>query len=473
VPILVWDSRNPCGPVSERCGQLHKEHSGAAARLTSLYEAHATDAFRYALHLTGRREDAEDVVQFVFLRAYGMLESGTELVNPRAWLIKATKHRSLNLIRDRREAPMVDTEIAVGPQYDPDPAEAEALTEVRSTLWALPESQHHAFVLRHWSGLSQDEIADVLGTTPGAVESLLVRARTTLLEDRQQGEECAGVRRRLVQALAPTGAHEAHIRSCRRCRTAQTRLLRASEFATAFALVPRPYVAHALASVVPGFGAPAAAATTATTGAASAGAGGGTGMATAAATTKVALAAKIALATVTAVVAVSAAHPVRSAVERAVLGAPAAGSTAAAHPVAPAASHGPATGARAGEPAPGVASAGRSSHGKPSAHPSHGQSGKGKAKGRPAAAGGNGKAKGKPATAGSNGKTKGQPATAGSNGKATGRSATPGSNGKATGKPATGSSGKAKGKPTSTGTTTTGGSSTSSGHGNGKGNGNG
>ena len=48
-------------------------------------------------------------------------------------------------------------------------------------LWTLPEPQHHAFVLRHWSGLSQNEIADVLETTPSAVESLLGRARLTLL----------------------------------------------------------------------------------------------------------------------------------------------------------------------------------------------------------------------------------------------------------------------------------------------------
>jgi DNA-directed RNA polymerase specialized sigma24 family protein len=45
------------------------ETTWAGERLTELYEAHAADAFRYALHLTGRREDAEDVVQFVFLQA--------------------------------------------------------------------------------------------------------------------------------------------------------------------------------------------------------------------------------------------------------------------------------------------------------------------------------------------------------------------------------------------------------------------
>jgi RNA polymerase sigma-70 factor (ECF subfamily) len=192
---------------------MQAQDSRYAARLAALYESHATDVFRYALHLTGRREDAEDVVQFVFLQAFGTLETGTELLHPRRWLIKATKHRSLNVLRDRREASMVP----------------EALAAVRSMLWALPESQHQAFVLRHWSGLSQDEIADVLETTPGAVESLLIRARRNLLEDRNQvRSECTRVRNRLVQALAPTAREQSHIASCRRCRMAQARLLRAS-----------------------------------------------------------------------------------------------------------------------------------------------------------------------------------------------------------------------------------------------------
>ncbi len=426
---------------------------GAAARLTSLYEAHAADVFRYALHLTGRREDAEDVVQFVFLRAYGILESGTALVNPRAWLIKATKHRSLNLIRDRRDTRAIDADIPVAPRQAEDTAEADALAEVRATLWALPESQHHAFVLRHWSGLSQDEIAAVLGTTAGAVESLLVRARTTLLEDREHPTECTSVRRRLVQALVPTPDHRVHIASCHRCRTAQARLLRASEFATAFALVPRPHVAHGLASLIPGFGGHVATAATAG-GAAGAGAtgGAGTGAAAATASAKLAVASKVALVAATAVVALGAAHPVRRAVEHAVLGTPGRPAAVAAPATGPHAHTSAVTGRTAAAPPA------RSSHTPPQTPP------KGtKAKGRSAHAGGNGKAQGKTgkpkgtpaapggsgksAGAGSNGKAKGKPATAGKpakTGAANGKSATAGSNGKAKGSGAKGN-GAAKG----------------------------
>ena len=95
--------------------------------------------FRFALHLTGRREDAEDVVQFVFIQAFGQLEDGNELSNPRAWLMRATKNRSLNLIRDRRELPTDDLRVESRPSDSADRDELAALAAVRATLWALPE----------------------------------------------------------------------------------------------------------------------------------------------------------------------------------------------------------------------------------------------------------------------------------------------------------------------------------------------
>src|SRR6478735_11061706 len=382
---------------------MQAQDTRPATRLTALYEAHAADVFRFAMHLTGSREDAEDVVQFVFLRAYAALEEGTELMHPRAWLMKAAKHRSLNTIRDRREAPMAGSDLPLAPRHDPDPSEAAALAAVRSTLWALPEGQHQAFVLRHWSGLSQDEIADVLDTTPSAVESLLIRARRALVEDQQgAANECSRVRNRLVQSLAPTAREQTHIASCRRCRMAQARLLRASEFATAYALVPRPWVAHTLSSAIPGFGSSAAVTTTATTATATA-TGGGAGVTAASAATKTALLAKVTLATATAVVALGATHPVRSALADAIAGRPAAPK---AHRLA--ITHAPApTTARPLQ---------RATEGAQAA--TVGSNGNG---------GGSSGAHGKSATAGGNG-------NGGGNGTANGKSATAGGNGKASGK---------------------------------------
>jgi hypothetical protein len=131
-----------------------------------------------------------------------------------------------------------------------------------------------------------------------------VRARAALVAERDAGDpECAGVRRRLARMLAPTPAQTAHVAECRRCRTAQSRLLRASGHAAAFALVPGPgsQVLNTLAAAAPGFGASGAA------------------VSAASAATKAGLVTKIALAATTAAVAVTAVHPLRSAVTDTIL----------------------------------------------------------------------------------------------------------------------------------------------------------
>ena len=456
---------------------------GAEALLTELYEQHSAAVFRYALHLTGRREDAEDVVQHVFIQAFRQLEDGVELVNPLAWLMKAAKYRSLNVIRDRREIPTDGTGFDALAAPESDRVEAEQLAAVRSMLWALPESQHQAFVLRHWSGLSQTEIADVLSTTTSAVESLLVRARGALIDDRDQADgECRTARQALVDSRQLAAGESSHVEHCRRCRTARSRLLRATEFATALALVPHPHVAHAIASVVPGFSATAGAGSIGTA------AGAATGSTTAGATAisssvplaaKGTVAAKALAAVVAATVAVSAVQPIRQPIVNTIVhhlpghassqhrvhaaarggiskNSPAPGSTAGS-------AGGPPAGAGGGRAtAPGQVAGHGSATGKRQGNP-HAAGANGKGQGNPRAAGANGKAHGKSASAGGNGHAKGKSATAGSNGKARGKSAG-GGNGKATGTPAGGAgNGKAKGKANPPGA--------AAGNGNGNGNG--
>ena len=142
-------------------------------------------------------------------------------------------------------------------------------------LWTLPEAQHHAFVLRHWSGLSQNEIADVLETTPSAVESLLGRARSALLRAHDTASDaCSQVRHRLLESTELGGSDVAHLGACRPCRHAHDRLTRAANVAGALALVPGAHVAHSIAGLVPGFSAHAATSTAAAIGSAS-GAGAG------------------------------------------------------------------------------------------------------------------------------------------------------------------------------------------------------
>jgi RNA polymerase sigma factor (sigma-70 family) len=378
----------------------------AASRLTELYEAHSAAMFRFALHLTGRREDAEDVVQYVFTQAYRLLSNGGTMVFPRAWLMRATRNRSLNLGRQDATVSTDALELELPAEAGPELTEREELAQVRATLWALPEPQHQAFVLRHWSGLSQAEIADVLETTPTAVESLLTRARNALLDARESLDPgCAEARRRLVNAIGLTGAQRAHLDSCRRCRAAQQRLARTAGFAGSWALVPSPGVAHALRSAIPGFaphttaaaGGAAGAGTTAGAGGAAGGAVAGAGTASQVATAaKLGLAAKVALAAVTATAAVAAVPPVTHSVAAATRDATTALMRASKHP------RSPAHAAPAPASAPNTAGEAAASPADVPAAPPAGQGkayGKDHGTGRPAGAPGHGRGAAKRAAA--------------------------------------------------------------------------
>ena len=228
-------------------------------RLAKLYREHAAAAFGYAHHLTGSREDAEDLVQLAFLEAHRVLERGDRIVNPRAWLVTAVKHRAHNLRRDRHETP--DAEAIEGladRSADGMNEAADELERVRALLYGLPEAQHHAFVLRHWSGMSNADIAGVLGRSESAVESLLVRARQAIVSDDTLTDACLDVRGRLSKGDSVGPFQHRHLEGCRSCRTAQQRLARIAGIAAAVALVPRLHVAQALAASAPGFSVAAA-----------------------------------------------------------------------------------------------------------------------------------------------------------------------------------------------------------------------
>ena len=444
--------------------------------LTLLYKEHAADAFRYALHLTGRRADAEDIVQQVFLQAYRHLESGRELVSPRAWLLTAVKHRAFNLTRDRHEVP-VDAPLVPVESGASSGDEAAQLAEVRGMLWTLPEPQHHAFVLRHWSGLSQNEIADVLETTPSAVESLLGRARLTLLRAHDTASDaCSKVRGRLLESTELGSADAAHLGACRPCRQAHDRLTRAANVAGALALVPGPHVAHSIASLVPGFSAHAATSTAAAVGGTGGAGAGATGVSTgltttttaATATAKVAVVAKAAVAVVAASAAVGAvpsAHHALAALITAHTRTPPSAST---HHGNSGPRRGGSESPVAGSPTlpttapPNTGGAIAGSH-RPAQNPGH-HGGAGQGLGKPATPG-----TGKPA-----GQGNGNGVGAGGNGKAVGKPAGAGGgngngNGNGGGKPtgAGGGNGNGGGKPAGAG----GGNGNAGGNGNGNGGG--
>jgi len=167
-----------------------------------LYERYARQIHAYCLHQLGSREEAEDAVQSTFLNAFRGLKRGIDPEFESAWLYKIaenvclTRQRS-SFRRGRVESPGdLEAMQDVLPSHQSDNDELIRLPEA---LEEMPEQQRRALLLREWQGLSYKEIADELGLSQAAVETLLFRARRSLasaLTDEPKPKK-AGVARKL------------------------------------------------------------------------------------------------------------------------------------------------------------------------------------------------------------------------------------------------------------------------------------
>jgi RNA polymerase sigma factor (sigma-70 family) len=198
--------------------------------------------------LAGSRQDAEDALQDVFLRAYGALRADDRPVTLRAWLYRVAHNRCIDQLRRVSPAPADVMDVSRTPLHDP-LAEAERREDLRrlvDDVRRLPEQQRSALLMRELEGLSYAELAGALGVTVPAVKSLLVRARIGLAEALEARDAaCGEVRADLASAhgrgVRSSGLARRHMRDCVGCREYrhQLRLARRS-FAALSPAAPGP-----------------------------------------------------------------------------------------------------------------------------------------------------------------------------------------------------------------------------------------
>jgi RNA polymerase sigma factor (sigma-70 family) len=145
-----------------------------------LYRRYVRDVYYYALALLRNPADAEDVTQTTFLNAYRAYKRGDEIRKPQNWLIKiahnVARTRYARASRRVREVPLEDhVERLAVPEEDRPNVEG-----VLRALGRLPFNQRAAIVMRELEGRSYAEIADTLGVSVSAVETLIFRARRSL-----------------------------------------------------------------------------------------------------------------------------------------------------------------------------------------------------------------------------------------------------------------------------------------------------
>jgi RNA polymerase sigma-70 factor (ECF subfamily) len=150
----------------------------------ALVDRHSRSVFRLAYRMTGNEQDAEDVVQETFLRAYRQLHRYEARASFGTWLYRIAANYSLDLVRSRKRHPQVELEPAEAPFEAPSGAPGpdrlllgdEVQKTVASTLEQLSQQERTAFVLRHFEGQSIDEIASALGLSGNAAKHSIFRA---------------------------------------------------------------------------------------------------------------------------------------------------------------------------------------------------------------------------------------------------------------------------------------------------------
>src|SRR5512143_3723844 len=144
----------------------------ANAVLDDLYRHHVGEVYRYTYAVLGNHADAEDVTQTTFVNALRALERGESPRNPSGWLIAIAQ----NVVRQRwRQAASRPAEVELVQDVPDTPEEPDV--ELDHALQRIPPTQREALVLRELEGRSYNEIAELLGLTTSALETLLFRAR--------------------------------------------------------------------------------------------------------------------------------------------------------------------------------------------------------------------------------------------------------------------------------------------------------
>jgi RNA polymerase sigma-70 factor (ECF subfamily) len=191
---MATESIPVAAPVDDEIELIAKARAGDAASFSVLLRRYEGKIFRLAMNITQNREDAEDVLQEAFLKAYEHLDQFQGNSRFYTWIVRIAVNQALMKLRKRRSdrTVSIDEQIDTGEDtvvreiaaWDPDPEERFSREELHEILTGaideLAPIYRTVFTLRDVEGLSTEETADVLELTVPAVKSRLLRARLQL-----------------------------------------------------------------------------------------------------------------------------------------------------------------------------------------------------------------------------------------------------------------------------------------------------
>jgi RNA polymerase sigma-70 factor, ECF subfamily len=173
--------------ITEPTEVIARARAGDADAWGELYREYAPAIFRFCRRAMPTREDAEDATMEIFMKLKGKLSQYDTTRSFSAWLYKVAANHCWDILRRRKIRQDKETDdVESLPLEHPEPSQLEKLIEqrsgeeVRKALEKMGARARMALVMRYYSDMSYDEIADALGVRRAFVGVVLLRARHEL-----------------------------------------------------------------------------------------------------------------------------------------------------------------------------------------------------------------------------------------------------------------------------------------------------
>jgi RNA polymerase sigma-70 factor (ECF subfamily) len=172
--------------ASEEDVWVSRAKAGDQAAFEAIVQRYERQIYSFIYRMMGNADDAYDLTQDCFVRAYKSLGNTTPDLNISAWLHRIASNACLDVLRRRQRIRWLpwdpikhDHMLEAHASDDPSrTSEArETTTAVQAVLNKMSSRNRLALVLREYEGLSCEEIGDVMGLSRSAVKSILFRGR--------------------------------------------------------------------------------------------------------------------------------------------------------------------------------------------------------------------------------------------------------------------------------------------------------
>lgn len=175
----------PLVVTSEETGWVARAKAGDQAAFASLFARYERRIYAFSYRMMGDPDDAFDLTQETFLKAFRALDKTDEELNVNAWLHRIASNACMDVLRRRQRIRWLPWEgpkherASSTPEDDPEGALIgnETQRTVQRVLDKMAPRNRQAMVLREYEGLSCEDIGEIMGVSRSAVKSILFRGR--------------------------------------------------------------------------------------------------------------------------------------------------------------------------------------------------------------------------------------------------------------------------------------------------------